>query len=138
MTTATFTKTIRFNRETRDFDATLDGNFIGSFSSHSAAEAALDQAAYDILMDCQCVTAEALDGGSEADAMAEEVAVAVVRQHNLIVSEGNGWRVEYDRETRGYLAMINGVGCKGYSDSPVRAQTLCREYMVRQLAPAAA
>lgn len=57
---------------------------------------------------------------------------------NLIVSQGNGWRVELDRESRDYLAMVNGVGCIGVRTSPVEAQTLCREYMFRQLATAAA
>lgn len=59
---------------------------------------------------------------------------------NLIVSQGQGWRVELDRETRDYLAMINGVGCIGYRATPSAAQTLCHEYMYNQLAatPAAA
>lgn len=138
MTTTAFEKTIAYDRESRDFRATLNGELIGYFPTYSAAEAALDQVAYDILMDCQCATAAELDGGSDGDVMAVEVAAAVVRQHNLIVSEGKGWRVEYDRETCGYLSMINGVGSVGHSASPVRAQTLCHEYMFRQLTKAAA
>lgn len=70
--------------------------------------------------------------------MAEQVAVAVVRQHNLIVAQGTGWRVEFDRESRDYLAMVNGVGCIGIRQTPSEAQALCNEYMFRQLAPAAA
>ena len=138
MTTATFEKSIAYDRASRDWAAYLNGEYIGSFSTHAAAEAALDQVAYDQLADGVALTAAELDGGSDADTMAEEVAAAVVRQHNLIVSEGKGWRVEYDRETCGYLSMINGVGSVGHSASPVRAQTLCHEYMFRQLTKAAA
>lgn len=55
MTTATsFTKEIAYDRETRDFRATLDGNYIGHFDSYYEAEVALDQVAYDMLMDGQC------------------------------------------------------------------------------------
>ena len=133
MTTATFDKSIRYDRTTGDFAAHLNGELIGYFGKYSDAENALDQVAYDQLAD-----GVALDGGSDGDVMAVEVAAAVVRQHNLIVSEGKGWRVEYDRETCGYLSMINGVGSVGHSASPVRAQTLCHEYMFRQLTKAAA
>jgi hypothetical protein len=57
MTTATsFTKEISYDRETRDFRATLDGNYIGHFDSYYEAEVALDQVAYDMLMDGQCTT----------------------------------------------------------------------------------
>lgn len=42
--TTTFEKSIRYDRETRDYRATLDDNLIG-------AEVALDQVAYDQLMD---------------------------------------------------------------------------------------
>jgi hypothetical protein len=65
MTTATsFTKEIAYDRETRDFRATLDGNYIGHFGSYYEAEVALDQVAYDMLMDGQCATVAELDGGS--------------------------------------------------------------------------
>ena len=77
MTTATFEKSIAYDRETRDFAARLNGEYIGSFSTHAAAEAALDQVAYDQLMDGVALTAAELDGGSDADTMAEEVAAAV-------------------------------------------------------------
>lgn len=53
---------------------------------------------------------------------------------NLIVSEGDGWRVEYDRVTKDYLAMINGVGCIGYAQKLLAAHQLCQEYTYRQLA----
>lgn len=78
MTTATFEKSIAYDRETRDFAARLNGEYIGSFSTHAAAEAALDQVAYDQLADGVALTAAELDGGSDADTMAEEVAAAVV------------------------------------------------------------
>ena len=77
MTTATFEKSIAYDRETRDFAARLNGEYIGSFSTHAAAEAALDQVAYDQLADGVALTAAELDGGSDADTMAEEVAAAV-------------------------------------------------------------
>ncbi len=82
MTTATTTdKSIRYDRASRDWAAYLNGEYIGSFSTHAAAEAALDQVAYDQLMDGVALTAAELDGGSDADTMAEEVAAAVVA-HN--------------------------------------------------------
>ncbi|MBK9944242.1 MAG: hypothetical protein IPP13_21790 [Kouleothrix sp.] len=56
---------------------------------------------------------------------------------NLIVSQGDGWRVEFDRASRDYLAMINSVGCIGITETPSAAQTLCQEYTVRQLSAAA-
>lgn len=70
-TTDTFQKEIRYDRETRDFCATLDGNCIGYFASRHEAEVALDQVAYDLLMAGQTRTATELDGGSDADAPAE-------------------------------------------------------------------
>lgn len=73
MTTATsFTKEIAYDRETRDFRATLDGNYIGHFDSYYEAEVALDQVAYDMLMDGQCTTATELDGGSDIDTIAAD------------------------------------------------------------------
>ena len=81
MTTATFEKSIAYDRETRDFAARLNGELIGYFGNYSDAENALDQVAYDQLMDGVALTAAELDGGSDADTMAEEVAAAVVA-HN--------------------------------------------------------
>ena len=80
MTTATTTtdKSIRYDRASRDWAAYLNGEYIGSFSTHAAAEAALDQVAYDQLADGVALTAAELDGGSDAGTMAEEVAAAVV------------------------------------------------------------
>ena len=77
MTTATFEKSIAYDRETRDFAARLNGELIGYFGNYSDAENALDQVAYDQLADGVALTAAELDGGSDAGTMAEEVAAAV-------------------------------------------------------------
>ena len=88
MTTATTTdKSIRYDRASRDWAAYLNGEYIGSFSTHAAAEAALDQVAYDQLADGVALTAAELDGGSDADTMAEEVAAAVVAPDALTVDQ---------------------------------------------------
>jgi hypothetical protein len=42
-------KRIQFNRETRDFDAYLDEQYIGSFGSYHEAEVELDRLAYEQL-----------------------------------------------------------------------------------------
>ena len=57
-TTTTFEKSIRYDRETRDYRAELDGQLIGFYPSYHAAEVALDQVAYDRLMDEQAVVAD--------------------------------------------------------------------------------
>lgn len=77
MTTATFDKSIRYDRATGDFAAHLNGELIGYFGNYSDAENALDQVAYDQLADGVALTATELDGGSDADAMAEEARAAV-------------------------------------------------------------
>ena len=43
MHTLTTAKTITFNRDTHDFDATFDGNYIGSFATFHQAENELNQ-----------------------------------------------------------------------------------------------
>ena len=85
-TNDTFRKEIRYDRATGDFAAYLDDNYIGHFANHHEAEVALDQVAYDLLMDGQALTAQALDGGSDADTMAEEVAAAVGAPETTMVS----------------------------------------------------
>jgi len=66
MTTATsFTKEIAYDRETRDFRATLDGNYIGHFDSYYEAEVALDEAVVDPVE-----AVEAAEVEFEADAVA--------------------------------------------------------------------
>ena len=59
---------------------------------------------------------------------------------NLIVAQAadGSWRVELDRETKDYAAMITGVGYIGSEKTPSAAQTLCHEYLFRQLQQAAA
>lgn len=47
----TASKVITFNRTTRDFDATFDGQYIGSFGSYSAAENALNDHAMRLIED---------------------------------------------------------------------------------------
>ena len=54
---------------------------------------------------------------------------------NLIVAQGSGWWVEFDRVTKDYCAMVNGVGCIGYTASPVEAQRLCQEHVAPRPAP---
>jgi hypothetical protein len=41
----TFEKSIQYDRTTKDYAAYLDGQLIGFYSSHHAAEVALDQVA---------------------------------------------------------------------------------------------
>lgn len=43
MTSLTTAKVITFNRDTKDFDASFDGNYIGSFATYSQAENELNQ-----------------------------------------------------------------------------------------------
>lgn len=48
-TTTTFEKSIRYDRQSKDFACYLDGEFVGYAASYSAGEALLDQIAYDLL-----------------------------------------------------------------------------------------
>lgn len=57
---------------------------------------------------------------------------------NLIVSQGEGWRVEYVRASKDYASCVDGRGYIGSSAKPLAAQQLCHEYLHRQLAAAAA
>jgi len=56
---------------------------------------------------------------------------------NLIVASGANWRVEFDRTTRDYSAIVEGRYI-GSEKTPSAAQSLCHEYLYRQLAPVAA
>ena len=47
---------------------------------------------------------------------------------NLVVSQGPFWRVEFDRVTKDYIAIVDGVGCIGCSAKPHQAQTLIAGY----------
>ena len=42
-------KTISYNRANKDYDAYLDGEYIGSFDSHHEAEIELNRLAYERL-----------------------------------------------------------------------------------------
>lgn len=55
----------------------------------------------------------------------------------LIVAQGEGWAVEYDRLTKDYAAKVDGRYI-GSEKTPSAAQSLCREHLYRQLAPVAA
>jgi hypothetical protein len=57
---------------------------------------------------------------------------------NLVVSQGDGWRVEYSRADRDFVAIIDGVGPIGDCAKPHEAQTLINEYRYRQLCQVAA
>lgn len=51
-------KTITFNRETKDYDAYLDGDYIGSFANHHEAEVELGNLAYEQLRRAPAEVAE--------------------------------------------------------------------------------
>ncbi|MBK9944349.1 MAG: hypothetical protein IPP13_22340 [Kouleothrix sp.] len=57
---------------------------------------------------------------------------------NLIVSEGDGWRVEYDRVTKDYVSYVKGRGYIGSSAKPLEAQQRCQAYAAEALTRAAA
>ena len=44
-------KTITYNRETRDYDAYLDGDYIGSFATYHDAEVELSRLALERITD---------------------------------------------------------------------------------------
>lgn len=60
-TIPTIEREIAYDRETRDFRATLDGNLIGYFATYHDAENALDQIAYDLLADGAALSAAQLE-----------------------------------------------------------------------------
>lgn len=84
--TTTFEKSIRYDRETRDYRATLDDNLIGYFATYHDAEVALDQVAYDQLMDGIALTGAEPDGGSDVDAMADPGGIHV-NQYTVTLSQ---------------------------------------------------
>lgn len=49
MATSTDPKRITYNRESKDYDATFDGQYIGSFPNHHQAEVALNDYALDLI-----------------------------------------------------------------------------------------
>lgn len=78
-TNDTFRKEIRYDRATGDYGMYLNDELVGYERTYSQAETALDELVYNLLSDGMHRTAADLDGGSDPDAMAEEVAAAVVR-----------------------------------------------------------
>jgi len=50
---------------------------------------------------------------------------------NLIVAQGEGWKVEFDRTTRDYSAIVHGRYI-GSEKTPGAAQSLCHEYLYQQ------
>lgn len=72
MTSTTFEKSIRYDRETRDFAMYLDGEMVGYARTYHDAESALDQLAYDLLADGAALSVAQLDGASGPDACAAE------------------------------------------------------------------
>src|SRR5262245_27540569 len=50
MTISQYVKEIRYNRYTKDYDLTLDGEYVGSAKTHHEGETKLDQLVYDLLM----------------------------------------------------------------------------------------
>ena len=79
MTTTDATYTKQITREHGEYRATLDGQLVGYYRTHQAAQTALDTLVYDLLADGMHQTAQALDAGSDADACAVEVAGMVAR-----------------------------------------------------------
>lgn len=63
----TIEKEIRYNRETKDYDCYVAGNFIGSAGNYSAGEELCNTVAYDLIADGMCYTATELDGGAVED-----------------------------------------------------------------------
>ena len=118
MTTATsFTKEIAYDRETRDFRATLDGNYIGHFGSYHEAELALDQVAYNLVMDGQCATATELDGGASVEEIAADHAACPTCEGEGRIPAG-GW----GDQAGGYAQTCpdcEGAGCSTCDGTPL-------------------
>lgn len=52
---------------------------------------------------------------------------------SLIVSQGDGWHIAYDRETKDYTAIVEGVGSIGSRERPSDAQSLVERCADRQV-----
>lgn len=63
MTTSPFTKTITFDRDSKDYRMELDGRLIGYARSHQEATTTLNQVVRDMLTHGDCATASELDDG---------------------------------------------------------------------------
>jgi hypothetical protein len=58
-------KSITFNRDTKDFDMTLNGEYVGSRERHHEAEVELDRLAYDLLTNTSGPVELAVEGALE-------------------------------------------------------------------------
>jgi hypothetical protein len=76
--TTEISREIKYSRATRDYDCYVNGQYVGSARNYSEGEALCDQVAFDLIADGQCLTAAQLDGGSDADTCAAEVASMLV------------------------------------------------------------
>lgn len=90
----TITKEITYNRLTKDYDMTLNGEYIGSERSYHSAEVELDRLAYEQLDRAGVepellLTATALDGGSDQDEIAAEYAEALPKPCATCGSDGS-------------------------------------------------
>lgn len=56
---------------------------------------------------------------------------------NLIVAQGTGWHIEFDRTTKDYAAMIDGVGYIGSAARPHEAQSLINQHRLASAQQAA-
>lgn len=66
--TPTYRKEIVYDRETRDYEASYDGQLIGYYDNHLAAEVALDDYALHLIESGLDRTATELDGGADQPA----------------------------------------------------------------------
>lgn len=70
---------IKYSRATRDYDCYVNGQYVGSARNYSEGEALCDEIVYNMIADEACLTAAQLDGGSDPDACAVDVAALVIR-----------------------------------------------------------
>ena len=90
MTTAAFAKAIDFDRETRDFRLSLDGEFVGYAKSFYEGEETLDALAFNRLREARQAVRDDVEARADADAAAED-------------AEADAWLVR-DTETPAQLA----------------------------------
>ena len=116
-TTHTFEKSISYDREIREFKATLDGNYIGHFGSYHEAELALDEVAYNLVVDGQCATATELDGGASVEEIAADHAACPTCEGEGRIPAG-GW----GDQAGGYAQTCpdcEGAGCSTCDGTPL-------------------
>ncbi len=61
---------------------------------------------------------------------------STAKRKPIVALRGKGWRIEYNRDSMDYSAIINGIGCIGNADSSNDAETLINDYNYRKIAPA--